>query len=1031
MLYKKKNSTELDEELFLNPTAEYRATPFWAWNCLIDETMASDQIEAFKKMGFGGFHMHSRVGMAMEYLGKPFMDIVKFSVDKAKKEGMLAYLYDEDKWPSGYAGGYVTREERFRQRRLEVRTEREEHFSFDEAVNEGKNYLLAVYDIVLNDDGELLSYDMIGEDDEPRGTKWFAYIKTSQNSPWFNNQAYVDTLNKEAIDKFIDITYNAYKDAVGEEFGKTVPSIFTDEPEFARKKPLGFAKSRDFAVFPWTMKLCELYEKKYHSDMAKTIPELIWNLEGGRVSVARYRYHDFVSELFTECFADNCGKWCDEHSLLFTGHMMGEQTLEMQTDFLGETMRSYRAFSLPGIDLLCNWLEYNTAKQCQSAVHQYGREGMTCELYGVTNWDFDFRGHKFQGDWLAALGVTLRVPHLSWASMAGESKRDYPASISYQSPWYEKYGYVEDHFARLNTVLTRGKPVVDVAVIHPVESYWINYGPVQNTREKRDELDEKFSNITKWLLFGSIDFDFISESLLPSQFKGADKGLKVGCMSYKAVIVPDMETIRSTTVEILKKFHDDGGCVIFAGNCPEYVDAKENTDIKALYDECTHVPYTKTAILGSLKAYRRVEISNADGSKANDLLYNMHADGNDTWLFIARGFLPDADNAMHAGVAKESEAPRHIAVRLAGEFIPKLYDTVKGEIRDIPARYENGETVIDYDLYYSDSLLLKLTPGKKESAPVIKEAKVPDKVIRFNDKVEYERSEPNVLILDRAAFSLDGGAKHGEEDILKLDNICRRMLSWPYRGAGAQPWTLEPEKIGHYITLDFTVRSEIDYEGALLAIEDLEKLKISFNGEDVPVRQVGYFADKAIKTVRLPKIKKGENTLTVKVPFGKSTNTEYCYILGEFNVKVEGVITTIVPKTDKIGFSPLKEQGMPFYGANITYIAEIETEECTLVIDANYYRGALICVSVDGADAGNIVYSPYNLEISGVSKGRHRVEFTLYGTRINTFGGLHNIMQPKWVDLGFWRSEGDNWCYEYVLKDTGILRSPIIKVYNK
>ena len=88
-------------------------------------------------------------------------------------------------------------------------------------------------------------------------------------------------------------------------------------------------------------------------------------------------------------------------------------------------------------------------------------------------------------------------------------------------------------------------------------------------------------------------------------------------------------------------------------------------------------------------------------------------------------------------------------------------------------------------------------------------------------------------------------------------------------------------------------------------------------------------------------------------------------------------------------------------------------------------------MKVDGREAGNIVYAPYNLEVPGVSKGRHRVEFTLYGTRINTFGGLHNIMQPKWVDLGFWRSEGDNWCYEYVLKDTGILRSPIIKVYNK
>ncbi len=70
-------------------------------------------------------------------------------------------------------------------------------------------------------------------------------------------------------------------------------------------------------------------------------------------------------------------------------------------------------------------------------MHQYGREAMMSELYGVTDWDFDFRGHKFHGDWQAALGVTLRVPHLSWVSMAGEAKRDYPASINYQVPWYK------------------------------------------------------------------------------------------------------------------------------------------------------------------------------------------------------------------------------------------------------------------------------------------------------------------------------------------------------------------------------------------------------------------------------------------------------------------------------------------------------------------------------------------------------------------------------------------------------------------
>lgn len=74
------------------------------------------------------------------------------------------------------------------------------------------------------------------------------------------------------------------------------------------------------------------------------------------------------------------------------------------------------------------------------------------------------------------LGVTVRVPHLSWVSMKGEAKRDYPASIGYQSPWWKDYAYVEDHFARVCTALTRGKPVVRVGVIHPIESYWLHWG---------------------------------------------------------------------------------------------------------------------------------------------------------------------------------------------------------------------------------------------------------------------------------------------------------------------------------------------------------------------------------------------------------------------------------------------------------------------------------------------------------------------------------------------------------------------------
>jgi hypothetical protein len=68
-------------------------------------------------MGFGGFHMHSRVGLDTEYLGEEYMDIVKKCVERAKEKGMLAWLYDEDRWPSGAAGGLVTKDEdKFRSR---------------------------------------------------------------------------------------------------------------------------------------------------------------------------------------------------------------------------------------------------------------------------------------------------------------------------------------------------------------------------------------------------------------------------------------------------------------------------------------------------------------------------------------------------------------------------------------------------------------------------------------------------------------------------------------------------------------------------------------------------------------------------------------------------------------------------------------------------------------------------------------------------------------------------------------------------
>ena len=346
------------ESIFADPKALYRETPFWAWNCELKPDQLKRQILNFKKMGMGGFHMHARTGLGTPYLSPEFMARVRECVETAKSEEMLAWLYDEDRWPSGAAGGLVTKEPEFRARYLLLTSEK--RTEAPDAANDDSGKLLACYSIRLDADGALDSYKRIGADEpaEEGAEKFYAYRMVETSDPWFNDQAYVDTLNPAAIRKFVDVTYEAYFKSVGDEFNKTIPAIFTDEPQFTRKTVLKFAREKRDVRMPFTDDLPETYRAAYNADFFETFPEVIWELPGGKYSLARYRYHDHVAERFSSAFADTIGGWCEEHGIRFSGHMMEEPTLESQTHALGEAMRSYRSFQLPGIDMLCDWMEF-------------------------------------------------------------------------------------------------------------------------------------------------------------------------------------------------------------------------------------------------------------------------------------------------------------------------------------------------------------------------------------------------------------------------------------------------------------------------------------------------------------------------------------------------------------------------------------------------------------------------------------------------------------------------------------------------
>ena len=1035
MLYPKRDK-KFNFEDFKNPSSEYRGTPFWAWNNKLDKNELLWQIEQLKKMGCGGFHMHVRTGMASEYLSDEYMDIVKACVEKAREEKMLAWLYDEDRWPSGAAGGIITKDPKYRMRHLLLtRKPYDAFFETAGGAHRGTSgrcangQLIACFDVKLDENNDLTGYKIIKNDKKAEGIKLYAYQETASCSPWYNNQTYVNTLDPESMKEFIRVTYGAYEKHFKNDFGSLIPAIFTDEPQFSMQAALNNSNDQNDITMPWTFDIEESYKSAFCGDsLIEKLPELLWNLSGGRISKTRYQYHDHITQRFSDAFAKQCGDWCSRNGIMLTGHMMCEDSLEGQTLFIGEAMRSLSHFQLPGIDMLCDRREFTTAKQAQSAARQKGIPGTLSELYGVTNWNFDFRGHKLQGDWQAALGVTVRVPHLSWVSMNGEAKRDYPSTFNYQSPWYKEYSYIEDHFARTALAMTRGKAVCHVGVIHPIESFWLHCGPKDKTAAVRKEIDEKFFNLCNWLLLGQIDFDYISESTLPEYCKKEnikDAVFPVGEMNYDVIIVPALQTMRRTTLERLNTFGKNGGRIIFLGNAPEYVDAVLSGDCKKLFEESKNIYFNKFDILNELNEVREIEIRRSDGSPADDFLYQLKEESDGSrWLFIAHAYNP-----------KNPDLPNgdKIKIKIKGEWDCDLYNTLNGELSALPVNSGNGRTSIVYHIFDHDSLLIRLNKSKNEKTniktnSVNNVSNNKNNIIRFSNAVPVTLEEPNVLLLDIAQYALDSQDYRPKEEILRLDNILRKELNLPSRcDAVAQPWVENDTSAPHTLKLRFTFESEMQIEGAQLALENAASSCVTLNGEKAG-RVNGFYVDKCIGKVSLPPIKAGINILEVSFPYGRKIDVEAMYLSGDFGVKVSGMNCVITKPVRELFFGDITTQGLPFYGGNIVYHLEAQTLNDSMTIRVTNYRGILLKVKLNGKDCGRLVFSPYELKIPGAGKGAHKIDIEYFGSRINTFGQLHCVERDPsfWWGPNSWRTEDSNWSYEYKFWLQGILKSPEI-----
>lgn len=206
------------EKIFKDPGADYRSKPFWSWNGKMDEKELFRQLDILKEMGFGGAFMHSRVGLATEYLGDEWMRIVEKCLEYGKKIDFDLWIYDEDRWPSGSAGGIVTQKKENRSHRLQLHILKASEG--DAFLKENQEKMIAAYQCILegHEYRELTVYEG-GEPEEGKNILAIT-LEESELNDNYNGATYLDTMKASAVDDYLASTHDKYhkelsKDAAG------------------------------------------------------------------------------------------------------------------------------------------------------------------------------------------------------------------------------------------------------------------------------------------------------------------------------------------------------------------------------------------------------------------------------------------------------------------------------------------------------------------------------------------------------------------------------------------------------------------------------------------------------------------------------------------------------------------------------------------------------------------------------------------------------------------------------------------------
>lgn len=582
------------QDIFRHGAEGYTPATMWFTSGNIHKPEMTYQIEGFNRQKIRDYFIHPSDNTQGDYLGEHFFDMIRHAASEARRLGMNYWIYDEYNWSSGVAGGQVLSEVPW------ARSTRLFRVPLTAAAGETLRYplpdkatfntqpLLFVADgqeVSVTLDGDTIVWTNSADTEKTLEiylTKWItgknAACKGSEVVPP-DAEGYLDVLDPEAVQAFIDRTHERYKKHIGQGFGDYVKGVFTDEVVilFDMRRP----EEMPLSVLPWTRHFPEKFQARNGYDI---LPKLHLLMSGAdtRLSID---YWETISDLFMNAFCRMTYDWCTRNNLIYTGHIDAEECILSAVYKSGDPYEYYKYFTWPGIDTIYTYYRINdytyniTAKLAASAAHFHNKERVLSETFTISGWDIQLRDMKRIFNRLALHGISfLQFMGSRYCFAPGADAG--AMTNNWQNPLFKHYGAYSQYVSGLQYLVANTVYDAHTLLFYPMTTTRAALHAIPVPVYQGDT-NYTIVGLANALLNLNIPFEIGYEQVIDQAEIQNGKFLFAGS-EYHTVILPRTTHLKERTFRQLQLFARTGGKIVAVNGKPEKIIGDTVYDAPAL-----------------------------------------------------------------------------------------------------------------------------------------------------------------------------------------------------------------------------------------------------------------------------------------------------------------------------------------------------------------------------------------------------------------------------------------------------------------